>query len=125
MVDLRRINRLARHIATIFHPDRIILFGSRAYGTPTNDSDVDLLVVMATNGDVVEKAAEIYVSVDQANVAPFSIDVLVRTPEQIQERIALNDFFIREIVEKGKVLYESADSRVGRKSRKGFPQRVA
>jgi predicted nucleotidyltransferase len=125
MVTLRQIHRLARRIAEEFRPERIILFGSYAYGTPTDDSDVDLLVVMKTDADVVEKGAEIYVAVDKARVAPFSIDVLVRTPEQIRQRVALNDFFMREITEHGKVIYESPHPAVGRKSRKGLPQRVA
>jgi predicted nucleotidyltransferase len=125
MVTRRQINQLARRIADEFRPERIILFGSYAYGKPTEDSDVDLLVVMKIKGDVVEKGAEIYVAVDKSHAAPFSIDILVRTPEQIRERVKMNDFFIREITEQGKVVYESADAAVGRKSRKRLSQRVA
>jgi hypothetical protein len=64
---------------------------------------VDLLVVLRHNQRNVEKAIEIR----QAVEAGFPLDLLVRTPERIQERIALGDFFLREIVAKGKVLYEA------------------
>ncbi len=84
MVTRRQINQLARCIAEDFRPERIILFGSYAYGKPTDESDVDLLVVMNVEGDVVEKGAEIYVAVDKAGAACFSFDVLVRTPEQLK-----------------------------------------
>jgi predicted nucleotidyltransferase len=94
------VNRVARQ----FKPERIILFGSYAYGKPTADSDVDLLVVMRHNQRNVEKAIEIRLALD----AHFPLDLLVRTPERIQERIALGDFFMREIVTKGEVLYEAA-----------------
>jgi predicted nucleotidyltransferase len=125
MVTRRQIDDLARRIAEEFRPERIILFGSYAHGNPTEDSDVDLLVVMKMRGDVVEKGAEIYVAVDKAGAAPFSIDILVRTPKQIRERVAMNDFFMREITEHGRVIYEAADSGVGRKGRKRLPKRVA
>ena len=125
MVTRRQINLLTNFIAEDFRPERIILFGSYAYGKPTDESDVDLLVVMNVDGDVVEKGAEIYVAVDKAGAACFSFDLLVRTPEQLHERLALNDFFIREIIEQGKVIYESADAGMGRKSRKGLSQRIA
>ena len=47
-IPMRVIRRYARAIADEFQPDKIILFGSYAYGTPNEDSDVDLLVIMPT-----------------------------------------------------------------------------
>lgn len=91
-------------VARQFKPQRIILFGSYAYGQPTPDSDVDLLVVMRHSKRNVEQAIEIRTKVD----APFPMDLLVRTPERVTERIELGDFFMREIVTKGEVLYEAA-----------------
>ncbi len=109
-----KIQNLSQKIAIQFSPDRIILFGSHAYGTPTEDSDVDLLVVMPFDGHPFRKAAEI---LDQ--ISPeFSVDLLVRTAEQLEERIVLGDFFIKEVITQGKVLYESVDSRMGGQSRK-------
>ena len=110
MVNRREIRRVCNQIAREFRPQRIILFGSYAYGRPTPDSDVDLLVVMPFHGRSTEQAVKISSRLDHR----FPIDVLVRTPEEIQQRLAWNDFFIREITEKGKVLYESSDSGVGR-----------
>jgi uncharacterized protein len=104
-----RIQELSQKIATQFSPDRIILFGSYAYGTPTEDSDVDLLVVMPFEGHPFRKAAEI---LDE--ISPdFPVDLLVRTAEQLDERLVLGDFFLREVVTQGRVLYESIDARVG------------
>ena len=103
MVTRRQIKAYVTAVARRFHPQRIILFGSYAYGQPTRDSDVDLLVVIRHRKRNVEKAIEISRTVD----APFPMDLLVRTPARVEERIALGDFFMREIVIKGEVLYEA------------------
>jgi predicted nucleotidyltransferase len=98
------IKRLVRRIVEAFHPDKIILFGSRAYGKPREDSDIDLLVVMPYDGDHAKAAIRI---LNHLNVlAP--IDLLVRSPEEIRERINIGDRFMREIVERGIVMYEAA-----------------
>lgn len=102
------IQELSQQIAVKFSPERIILFGSHAYGEPTADSDVDLLVIMPFEGQPFRKAAEILNEISPK----FAVDLLVRTTEQLDERIALGDFFMREILAKGKVLYESVNSRV-------------
>ena len=104
------IKKLCDQIAREFHPDRIILFGSHAYGTPTPDSDVDLLVVMPFEGSSRQQAVNIRTRID----TPVPLDLLVRTPEQISERLAMGDFFIREIVEEGTVLYEADHAGVDR-----------
>jgi predicted nucleotidyltransferase len=98
------IRKYANQVARQFRPNKIILFGSHAYGNPTEDSDVDLLVIMPFKGKGARKAAEILLATDPR----FPIDLIVRTPEQIKTRLKLGDFFIREITQKGKVLYEAA-----------------
>ena len=125
MVTRRQINEVAKRIAAEFQPQRIILFGSYAYGTPTEDSDVDLLVVKRMRGDVVRKAGEIYGFIHRVTGSAFSVDVLVRTPGELSRRIALNDFFLREIVEKGKIVYDSNDGRMGVEGRGGLRRRAA
>lgn len=101
-----QIRKLSEQIASEFHPDKIILFGSHAYGHPGPDSDVDLLVIMRFRGRPVRKAIAI---LNKLNVlAP--IDLLVRTPEQVQKRLALGDQFMREIMERGKVMDEAHNS---------------
>lgn len=102
-ISQRTISSFARQVARQFNPQKIILFGSYAYGKPTEDSDVDMLVIMSFKGKGAEKATEILLATDPR----FPIDLLVRTPEQVRMRIKLGDFFIREITQKGKVLYEA------------------
>jgi predicted nucleotidyltransferase len=103
MVVQKDITDLTERIVREFHPERIILFGSYAYGDPTDASDVDLLVILPFEGSGIRKAVEIL-----SRVSPrFPVDLLVRTTEQVRERLTWNDFFLREIMEKGKVLYES------------------
>ncbi len=95
-----QIQRLAQKIRDKFNPDRILLFGSRAYGIPGKDSDIDLLVIMRTTISVREQAYLIRRELESSE----PIDVMVRTPEQIAERIRLGDFFIKQIIEKGAAL---------------------
>ena len=99
-IPLSAIQRLAREIADKFQPEKIILFGSYAYGKPHQDSDVDLLVVMSAWNET-SKACRIRLAVHH----PFPLDLIVRTPENLQWRLAEEDWFLREVVEKGKVLY--------------------
>jgi len=112
LISDRVIHRMAREIVERFHPQRIILFGSYAYGKPDPGSDVDLLVVMPT-GNELEQA----VRIRSATTHPFALDLIVRTPQNLRRRIHEGDWFLREIVTLGKVLYEQADGRVGEKGR--------
>ena len=111
-VPMRVIRDYARRVAERFDPDKIILFGSHAYGTPNADSDVDILVVMPAYNEG-SKAHRIRATV----AAPFPMDLIVRTPETLKWRIEEGDWFLREITSKGKVLYEKADGGVGAKGR--------
>jgi len=102
MVDRRNIKAFVKRVAEEFHPKRVILFGSYAYGKPTPDSDVDLLVVMPHKGPAAVQAAEIRKRVR----AGFPMDLVVRSPAEIKRRLSMGDFFIREVVERGQPLYE-------------------
>jgi predicted nucleotidyltransferase len=115
---MRVIRRYARQVAEQFRPDTIILFGSYAYGTPHEDSDVDLLVVMPARNQIDQA-----VRIDCAIEAPFPLDLIVRTPKNLRWRLEAGDWFLREIVSKGKVLYEQADAGVGAESRSRLPGR--
>mgnify|MGYP000854533340 CR=1 FL=1 len=106
MISRRDIKRVCAQIAREFRPQRIILFGSYAYGEPTPDSDVDLLVVMPLEGRAMDKAVEISRRLEHR----FPIDLLVRSPEELRQRLAWNDFFLREATEKGVVMYDAADA---------------
>ena len=96
MIEAQKIESLISEIAREFKPQKIILFGSYASGNPTPDSDVDILVVMPLEGKPVRKAIEIKNHVN----ARFPLELIVRTPEQVAYRMANNDWFIREIVER-------------------------
>ena len=109
MVSLSDIQSVASQIAREFHPEKILLFGSYAYGKPTPDSDVDLLVSMRTSLRPAEQAARIRKAID----FPFPVDLLVRTPEQIEQRLAMGDGFIRDVTCRGKALYEADHKRMG------------
>ena len=104
MVSRRAIKRFSDEIARRFKPEQIILFGSHAYGKPTPDSDVDLLVVMPCKRRPLDHALEIRLAVK----AGFPLDLIVRTPAEVRRRLAWGDFFLREVTEKGTVLHEAA-----------------
>lgn len=106
------IRQYARALAEQFDPEKIILFGSHAYGKPHADSDVDILVVMAGR-DPLQLATRI----DRALEAPFPLDLHVRTPESMAWRLREGDAFLQEIVAKGKVLHEKADPGMGTEGR--------
>jgi predicted nucleotidyltransferase len=99
----RKIDDLCRQIVKKFNPKKIILFGSHANGTPTEDSDIDIMVVMPFKGRNVDMAIEIRKNIS-VNIA---LDLMVRSPAEIEDRLSKEDFFIRGILEEGKVLYES------------------
>jgi predicted nucleotidyltransferase len=113
-IPLSAIQRFARRIARRFRPQKIILFDSYAYGTLHPESDVDLLVIMPTRNPV-EQA----IRIDLAFERPFALDVHVRTPYQVRQGLKEGDcdWFLREVLEKGKVLYEAPDSSMGEQGR--------
>ena len=102
-IPRRDINAVVKRIVQKFDPERIILFGSYAYGKPHPYSDVDLLVVMRTKERPLAKQLEISRALSPH---PFGIDILVYAPREIKSRITMGDYFLREIVTKGKVVYE-------------------
>jgi predicted nucleotidyltransferase len=120
MVNASDISRLCDAIASTRGVQRVMLFGSYAYGSPNDDSDVDFLVVKPYRGPSYAAATRIGMAVR----ARFPTDILVRSPAEIRRRLKLNDFFIREIMEKGIVLYDSDDTRVGEKGRRRLRRRL-
>jgi len=111
-IPMSVIRRYARQIAERFQPDKIILFGSYAYGQPHEDSDVDLLVIMPARNQL-DQAFKIRWQLP----APFAMDLLVRTPKEMKWRLEEGESFLTEITSKGKVLYEKDHRRMGEQSR--------
>ena len=100
-IPLSAIRRFARQIAGRFAPEKIILFGSFAYGMPHQDSDVDLLVVMPTYSEIRQS-----IRMTLAFEPVFPLDLIVRTPERLRRRLAEGDSFLEEITTKGIVLFK-------------------
>ena len=104
MVSRGDIMEYAHKVADRFHPDRIILFGSYAEGNASEDSDVDLLVEMNHVSSSLQQALAIRKAVKRT----FPLDLVVKSPQEIQQRLRQNDFFMKTIVDHGQVLYERA-----------------
>jgi len=85
-----------------YDPEKIILFGSSTKGKLSKGSDIDLIIIKQTKDDPWKRAAQVDRFID--HVVP--VDVLIYTPDEIEERLKMNDFFVKDILKKGKVLYE-------------------
>ncbi len=97
------ILKIAAKIKEAYSPEKIILFGSYAYGNPTKGSDIDLLIVKNTKDRVIDRMVQIYKIIDirKIDLSPFVV-----TPEELKQRVELGDHFFKEILSKGVVLYE-------------------
>jgi uncharacterized protein len=111
-VSMAAIRRWARDLAAKFQPERIILFGSYAHGTPHQDSDVDILVVMPAANEINQS-----IRLTLAISHPFPLDLIVRTPDNLRRRLKDGDWFLREVMAQGEVLYEKNDGSLGSESR--------
>ena len=100
---MNRIEEFGRQIGREFGAEKVVLFGSYAEGVATEDSDVDLLIVFPFEGRSVDQSVKIRMELRPG----FPVDLIVRTPEKVRERIEIGDNFIREILEEGKILYEA------------------
>jgi len=106
-IPQKAIDQVVKQIVEKFKPQKIILFGSYAHGNPRPESDVDLLVVMETPLKESKQSLEIrrYLGV------MFGMDLIVHTPKRLKERLDLGDWFLRDVLKEGKVLYEESISR--------------
>ena len=98
----KKIQEIADKIAKKYQPEKIILFGSYAWGRPHKWSDVDLFIVKQSNKKRWEREHEL-----RRKIFPpeMSIGLLIYTPREIKERVALGDFFVKDVINKGKILY--------------------
>lgn len=108
-VTLEQVRSVTRQVVEQFHPQKVILFGSYAYGQPTEDSDVDLLVVIDTDEPPLHVAAKIAAAIDH----PFPLDILVRTPEEFGAAVHRKGVFATEVATKGVIMYEAGGEGVG------------
>jgi hypothetical protein len=121
VVTAEEIISFVDDVAERYRPERIILFGSYAYGAPNADSDADILVVMPHRGPGHRLAARIR----RAAGPRFPMDLLVRSAGKIEARVRGNDFFLKEVMERGLVLHAADDARVGAEGRKRLRRRLA
>lgn len=99
----QQIKEVADKIAKEYQPEKIILFGSYAWGEPNRDSDVDLFVVKEA-----ENIREIAKKIDGSIFPrPFPIDLIVYTPEKLKSELSLEEPFVSKITEQGKILFEN------------------
>lgn len=98
------IEKIRKKLVEGYKPEKIILFGSFAWGRPKKDSDFDLLLIKKTKENPyyrIPRARSFLYDIDEA------FDILVMTPKEVGKRLKLGDFFIQEIFKKGKILYEA------------------
>lgn len=98
----KEIKKITNQIVEKYKPEKIILYGSFAYGKPTEDSDLDLLIIKKTKEPKVKRIKEVLMKVK----SNLPLEPLVYTPEELDNRLKLRDFFIEEALNKGKVIYE-------------------
>ena len=103
MATMEQIQEFSRRLVEEFRPVKVVLFGSYAKETVTPDSDVDLLVILPFEGKSVSKSVEMRLKLRPQ----FPLDLVVRTPDNVRERLAMGDTFMEEVLEEGKVLYEA------------------
>ena len=101
------IKRYCRDIAAACKPQRIILFGSHAYGTPNEDSDVDVLVVLPKSRRVMRDTD---VKIRLKARANFPVDMLVHGEAEVERRVRDRDSFMLDVTEKGKIMYEAVNA---------------
>ena len=116
------LREITRRIVAEFQPERIILFGSYAYGKPRINSDIDLLVISnrMRNKSVLERDRRVS-DIAHSPLVPGQIlpmDILVRSPAELSHRLKIGDPFFRAVALKGHVLYRRAGSRYRLDSKK-------
>ena len=104
MKHQKEIKKITDQIVKKYKPEKIILFGSYAWGKPTENSDVDLFIVKKSKKRRIDRGRELRRMLF-GNDFP-AMDVLIYTPKELEKRISMEDFFIKEILSKGKVFYD-------------------
>ena len=115
------IDTVVEQIVEQFSPQQILLFGSQAYGQPTEESDVDLLVIMETEESPLHAAARISAAIEH----PIPLDIIVRTPETFAAQLSDRSFFESRVQRDGISLYEAPDRGVDSEGRRRLANRTA
>lgn len=100
--ELKKLKKVTRRIVEEYKPEKIILFGSYAWGRPTQDSDFDLCIIKKNKKDFFVEARKIRRIID----GEIAADLIVHTPQEMTRRFEMGDYFFKQIIKKGKTLYE-------------------
>lgn len=103
--ELEKLKIITQKIVQNYSPEKIILFGSYAWGKSTADSDFDLLIVKNDKKDFLTEQQKIRRIIN----GEIAADILVHTAKEIERRLDLGDFFFKNIIDKGKYLYEKSE----------------
>jgi len=98
------VEKIVKILAEKYQPEKIILFGSYAYGKPTEESDIDLLIVKDTRLPFYKRLSEVRKLVSEARRGN-AFEPLVVTPAELRKKLERGDEFFKEILKKGRVLY--------------------
>ncbi len=98
-----QIKKIAKRIEEKYKPEKIILFGSYAWGKPTRDSDADLFIIKKTQERKIKRIQRVFSFLRDKDIL---LDVLVYTPKEVEMRLKIGDFFIEDIIKNGKLIYE-------------------
>ncbi len=99
------LREVTDRIVRNYRPEKVILFGSHAWGRPTPDSDFDLLVIKSTSASRRERIRQLRRSIGPAR---YPIDCLVYTPQELDRKIRDDrNLFLEDVVVHGKVLYDT------------------
>ena len=99
----KTILRIVEKIKTEYRPEKIILFGSYAYGEPAEGSDIDLFIIKESNKRRIDRFCEVRKII--RDIKGISVQPVVFTKDELNKRLKIEDDFIKEILEKGEVLY--------------------
>ncbi len=102
----RVVQRIAKTLAASYHPERVILFGSRAGKTARRDSDIDLLIIKTTSQPFYRRLADVRRLVSTVRRG-YAFEPIVLTPTEVRRRLAIGDQFLKQIIDQGQVLYAS------------------
>jgi len=103
-IDPKLMAEIVRRIVDVIHPEKVILFGSQARGEARPESDIDLLVIAKSTQPRYRRSAPLYGALSDILT---SMDILVYSPEEVEDWSSVRQAFVTTAIREGKVLYES------------------
>lgn len=109
---IKGVSEVVQRLVEHYHPFKVVLFGSQVWGEPDEGSDMDLFIVKETDECFLDRMRTVKRLLYETGRVPFAMDVLIYTPQEVEERLSLGDPFVCDILNGGVVLYESTDPRM-------------